>query len=58
MPPSRDDDIDQYIAALERDNHRLRCEVRRVHEALDWRDEQIRVLRRVIERLGASDDAD
>lgn len=54
MPPSRDDgnDLDQYVAQLERENHRLRCEVRRAHEELDWRDEQIRVLRRVIERLG------
>lgn len=47
------DDLDEYVVQLERDNHRLRCEVRRVHDELDWRDEQIRVLRRVIERLAA-----
>jgi hypothetical protein len=49
MPPSRDDA--QYIASLERDNHRLRCENRRIAEELDWRDEKIRVLTRVVERL-------
>jgi hypothetical protein len=47
---SRDDDA-QTIATLERELHRLRCEMRRVVEEADWKDEQIRVLRRVIERL-------
>lgn len=30
----------------------LEAEVRRVHDELDFRDEKIRVLQRVIERLG------
>lgn len=59
MPPSRDDEprtqreheYAQTIARLERELHRLRCEHRRVVEEADWRDEQIRVLRRVIARL-------
>lgn len=51
MPPSREDDQSQTIVRLERELHRLRCEYRRVCEELDWRDEQIRVLRRAIERL-------
>jgi hypothetical protein len=32
--------------------HYLEAELRRVREELDWRDEKIRVLTRVIERLG------
>lgn len=45
------DDADQTIAALERELHRLRCQNRRLAEELDWREEKIRVLSRVIERL-------
>ena len=41
----------ETIARLERELHRLRCEYRRVCEALDWAEEQVRVLRRVIARL-------
>jgi hypothetical protein len=55
------DDRDQQIAELERALHRLRCEYRRVCDELDWRDEKIRVLSRVIERLsheGTDDDDD
>ena len=49
MPPSREDA--DTIAALERELHRLRCEYRRLAEEADWKDEQVRVLRRVIARL-------
>ena len=48
---AREDDDAQTIATLEREIHRLRCELRRVYEELDWRDEKIRVLTRVVERL-------
>ena len=59
MPPSRDDEprtqreheYAQTIARLERELHRLRCEYSRVCEELDYRDEKIRVMTRVIERL-------
>ena len=51
MPTSREEQDAQTIATLERELHRLRCEYRRVCEELDWRDEKIRVLTRVIERL-------
>lgn len=40
MPPSRDDgnDLDQYVAQLERDNHRLRCELEQAEaRARAWR---------------------
>lgn len=33
----------------------LEAEVRRVREELDWRDEKLRVLTRVIEKLGRRD---
>lgn len=59
MPPSREDDQEptrkelvERIVTLERELHRLRCEYRRVCSEADWKDEQIRVYRRVIERLG------
>ena len=38
------------LAHLEREHHRLRCEYRRVCEELDWREERVRVLERVIVR--------
>ena len=52
MAASREDDLTQALVDLERRHHRLQCEYRRVCEALDWRDEKIRVLERVILRLG------
>lgn len=49
MPPSRDDA--RYIAALEREVHRLKCQNRRLTDEVLWAEEQVRVLRRLVERL-------
>ena len=49
MPPSRDDA--RYIAALEREVHRLKCQARRLTDDLLWSEEQVRVLRRIVARL-------
>lgn len=49
-------DLQAEIRRLTAERDHARAELRRVYEALDWRDEQIRVLRRVIERLGRHDD--
>ena len=51
---SREDEaarLTEELARLEREHHRLRCEYRRVCEELDWRDEKIRGLYRVIDKL-------
>lgn len=48
MTPDEQARLDRLIAR----NRFLEAEYRRVCEELDWRDEKIRVLSRVIERLG------
>lgn len=49
MPPSRDDA--RYIAELEREIHRLRCQARRDTDALNDAEENARVYRRLAYRL-------
>lgn len=48
---SREDDLQQTIDRVCREMARLRAEYRRVCEELDFRDEKIRVLERVVLRL-------
>ena len=52
MDADREQQLNEAIDRQARYIVRLQAEVRRVHEELDWRDEKIRVLTRVIERLG------
>lgn len=56
-----DPDEDRHLATIDRltrERDHARAELRRVYDELDWRDEKIRVLERVIERLGSNHDAD
>lgn len=47
MPPSRECRCDNLTAEVQR----LQAQARRDREEIDWRDEQIRVLKRVIHKL-------
>jgi hypothetical protein len=52
MAPSRDDATNcQRCPLLERELKRLRAQARRDFDELEWRDEQIRVLKRVVQKL-------
>ena len=56
MSSREEQQAERYQASIDRlalELARLRAEYRRVCEELDWRDEKIRVLERVIVRLGA-----